>query len=283
MKYLYAIGICLVLTLSACLPSIGGNGNTYSGDTVGTALAQTQAVADQAGTMVAQTQAAASGGNVVAPPAGNEQPAQQGASATANINLNCRSGPNTVFDLVVVLNAGEGGTVIGKNNNTGLWYELQTADGKECWADSENLTLTGDVASVPLVSSPPTPTQVPPAYWWAGTWTTYQTVYFSNDPSTEKIIPVTFVMTGTNTLSASYVAWGCTSITVNMTTSSDGVYATGTQAYKGGGCGNTVEVHLTMLSNHNQFRGKVNIQGAGSMDAYFAGSRNGYPAPDPRR
>jgi uncharacterized protein YgiM (DUF1202 family) len=282
MKYLYAIGVCLVLTLSACLPSIGGNGNTSSGDTVGTALAQTQAVADQAGTMVALTQAAASGGNVVAPPAGNEQPAQQGVSATANINLNCRSGPNTVFDLVVVLNAGEGGTVTGKNNNTGLWYELQTADGKECWADSENLTLTGDAASVPLVSSPPTPTPVPLTYWWVGTWTSYQNVSMTNDPANETVTPATFVATGPNTVRATYVAFGCSSIVADLTISSDGVYANGTTRYYGA-CGGSNEVHLTMLSNHNQFRGKVNRAGSGTQDWYFAGSRNGYSAPDPRR
>lgn len=134
MKTFSVFSLCLVVALSACLPSIDGN-TSDGGDTVGTALAQTQAVANQAGTMVAQTQAAAgqTGGNVVAPPAGNEQPVQQGVTATANITLNCRYGPDTKYDLVVVMNQGATGTVIAKNTTKSpAWYQLRLADGKEC-------------------------------------------------------------------------------------------------------------------------------------------------------
>jgi hypothetical protein len=225
-----------------------------------------------------------SSGSVQNPPAvvPSETATTQFVTAMANINLNCRFGPNTIFDLVVVINQGQSATVIGRNSDTGLWYKLQTSDGKECWADSANLTLTGDVTTVAHLSSPPTPTPVPPTYYWLGTWTSYQNAYITNNAANETVTPVTFVATGPNTIQGTYVAFGCTSIVATLTVSSDGVYANGTTRYYGA-CGGSNEVHLTMLSNHNQFRGKVNVTGSSSTDWYFAGSRNGFAAPSPRR
>jgi hypothetical protein len=278
MKYLYAIGVCLVLALSACIPSIGGN--TSSGDTVGTALAQTQAVLDSASTMAAQTLAAAgqTGGNVVAPPAGNEQPVVQAITATTNINLNCRYGPGASYDIVEVVNLGTSAPIIAKNTTTSpAWYKLQLADGQECWAGSDNLTITGNVAGLTEITTG-FPTPRPPNYLWVGTWTIWQNECFSNDISCEQIVQATFAATGPNTVVATYNAIGCTWHDY-FTITSDGMYANGTNT-----CGSTVwEAHLRMDPNHNQFRGRWNLQGNTAWDGYYAGARNGYGKPSPTR
>jgi uncharacterized protein YraI len=294
MKRILTIGIVLFITLTACLTStIGTQSNTP--DAVATALAATEAVKDGVATSVAQTMAANPSQNTLPVPTNTAGVAPTATSiptstlppsvvATAGINLNCRSGPSSNFDLIIVLNQGASGKVIGKNSvNTPKWYQLELEDGKQCWVAGDSLTITGDVSGVPEKASPPTPTPVPPASLWAGTWTTWENVCFSNQTDCEQQITVTFTMTGPNTLTTEYRGFGCTSIATYLTVSADGTAADGTQAYEGGECGNTVEVHLRLDPNKNQFRGRANIIGYSSLDAYWCGARNGYGKPNPTR
>jgi uncharacterized protein YraI len=289
MRKIFAFGLCLFITLAACITTTVTPVNTPD------AVATEVALKNSVNTSVAQTMTANQPQNPPPVPTNTTGAAATAVStstatkppfvnATAGINLNCRSGPSSNFDLVIVFNQGASGKVIGKNTvNNSKWYQLELEDGKQCWVADDSLTMTGDVSIIPEKASPPTPTLAPPASLWAGTWTTWENVCFSNKTDCEEVINVTFTMTSPNTLYAAYRGFGCNSITTSLTVSADGYTANGEQAYEGGECGNTVEVHLRLDPNKNQFRGKANIIGYSSLDAYWCGARNGYGKPSPTR
>ena len=287
MKYIFAFVLCLVITMSACLPTFGQPSNIN--DAVATSLAATKSFENAVATLVAQTMVANQSQNPL--PIATNSAATASASATAtatkpppvtataSINLNCRSGPAVTFDLVVVFNQGASGNVIGKNTaHTPKWYQLELEDGKQCWVADDSLTVTGDVSGIPEKPSPPTPTPVPPASLWAGTWTVWQNQCMSNDPACEEVTSETWIMTGPNTMVSTYTSSGCT-WSDSLTVSSDGSRADGIED----GCGVTWEVHLKLDPNHNQFRGKWNIEGNANWDGYYCGARNGFGKPSPPR
>lgn len=79
---------------------------------------------------------------------------------TATVSANCRLGPSTAYDppLTFFL-TGQSAPIIGRTpDGTDLWW-LVIQNTYECWASNTVGTVSGNVASVPVVSFwPPVPT-----------------------------------------------------------------------------------------------------------------------------
>ncbi len=74
--------------------------------------------------------------------------------------LNLRAGPDTVFELVTVLRAGDALTVLGKSADAG-WLQVRTEDGKAGWVAAAYVTLATPLERVAVVAAPPTPAACP--------------------------------------------------------------------------------------------------------------------------
>jgi len=71
--------------------------------------------------------------------------------------LNLRSGPGVVYDILGVLKRGDCLKVIGRNL-AGDWLKVICPDEREGWILCSLLQVNVDVADVPVVQAPPTPT-----------------------------------------------------------------------------------------------------------------------------
>ena len=99
------------------------------------------------------------------------------AIAIGLVNSNCRYGPGGVYSIVGFLLKDERAPIDGRNAETTWWY-IQRQDGPgHCWVANNLTAEEGDVAHVPVVQAPPTPTPVdnePPVvtitYEPTGTW-----------------------------------------------------------------------------------------------------------------
>jgi ABC-type branched-subunit amino acid transport system substrate-binding protein len=69
---------------------------------------------------------------------------------------NVRSGPSTQFDVLGQLNEGESARVIGANREN-TWVVIDFR-GRQGWMSSSLLDIFGDLNTVPIIESPPTPT-----------------------------------------------------------------------------------------------------------------------------
>jgi len=86
----------------------------------------------------------------------------EGASVTADQNVNCRWGPGTVFLHAGLFAEGETAHVDGRNYaKTWLWIQ-QANTGAHCWVAASAVDILGDLESVPVVpTDPPANPQVP--------------------------------------------------------------------------------------------------------------------------
>jgi len=198
--------------------------------------------------------------------------------ATTNSNANCRLGPDKVFALVELLNAGTSALVIGQYTGNGQWWKVRTDAGKECWVLGSNVSTTGDLSIVAMLESPPTPTAPPPPDW-NGNWVLQNSTNVNNPGSNTEVINITMYQTG-NSLrydfkSASY-NWS-----VFATVSADGMSATGTFTLNGMNFGN-VRLYRNP-SNLDQFLGEWWALGQMGLDGYHCGYRKGAGFPDPCR
>ena len=99
------------------------------------------------------------------------------AIAIALCNSNCRYGPDNIYHIVGFLLKDERAPIDGRNAET-MWWYIQRQDGPgHCWVANNLTDEEGDIASVPIVQAPPTPTPVdsePPivtiSYEPVGTW-----------------------------------------------------------------------------------------------------------------
>jgi len=73
---------------------------------------------------------------------------------TATVNANCRGGPGTVYGIVGNLPSGTTVAITGKDV-TGTWWYV--AHEVFCWVSSTTGVAGGDLASLPVIPSPPTP------------------------------------------------------------------------------------------------------------------------------
>jgi uncharacterized protein YgiM (DUF1202 family) len=78
-------------------------------------------------------------------------------------NTNCRTGPNSQFEVVIVLKAGTTVDILGQLSGTNYWI-VKTPDGsKACWIAGDYASPSGSIQLVPTVTQPPAPSPVPPA------------------------------------------------------------------------------------------------------------------------
>ncbi len=99
------------------------------------------------------------------------------AIAIALGNSNCRYGPGNIYHIVGFLMKDERAPIDGRNTETTWWY-IERQDGPgHCWVANYLTDEEGDIAGVPVVQAPPTPTPVdtePPvvtiSYEPTGTW-----------------------------------------------------------------------------------------------------------------
>ncbi len=288
MKKLVFSAIIVMFLLSAC-NLLGSSSTSSDVDTVGTAVAATQGVQNAASTLAAQyaeqTQAAVPPTELptaipptevptLVPP--TEVPA---VKATAIDNANCRFGPDKVFGLVELMNAGTSGLVIGQFNTNGQWWKVRLDSGKECWVFGTNVNVTGDTNSVAMLESPATPTPVPPPTW-TGRWTLWMSGGFENTPNQVVAVTVDMVQTG-NQLTYSFSQWGF-NFNAYLTVSADGMVASGSLNRASPSGSWTLRLER-VPENLNQFRGEWYLGSDRNLDGMNCGGKNGAAMPEPCR
>jgi RNA polymerase sigma-70 factor (ECF subfamily) len=82
------------------------------------------------------------------------------AIAIALGNSNCRFGPDNVYHIVGFLLKDERAPIDGRNAETTWWYTQRQDGPGHCWVANYLTDEEGDIASVPIVQAPPTPTPV---------------------------------------------------------------------------------------------------------------------------
>ncbi len=88
------------------------------------------------------------------------EPTDEPHRLTANVNANCRTGPNVIFDEYGYLLEGESAPAIGRASDNS-WYVAQLPDRpKACWISASIVSINFDPAVLSIVASPPTPTPV---------------------------------------------------------------------------------------------------------------------------
>ncbi len=166
-----------------------------------TILGQAQKTADAASggdTSGGETQGdEASTATEVPPPTNTIEPPPTVPGApgvTANVDANVREGPSTDFKGVGALLNGQSATIEGKDP-TGTWYQITfpAGVGGKAWIAASTVTTSGDVNSLPIVSSPATYTSTP-----TNTATAAATATATNTP-----LPITATATSTATVTAS--------------------------------------------------------------------------------
>lgn len=97
--------------------------------------------------------------------------------AIALVDSNCRGGPNTNFDILGYLLAGDRTRIRGRDSLTNWWVVDQMDGTGTCWVANNLTQEEGDLTQVPVVQAPPTPTpedtQAPAvqiSYSPTGTW-----------------------------------------------------------------------------------------------------------------
>ncbi|MEA1979173.1 MAG: sigma-70 family RNA polymerase sigma factor [Chloroflexota bacterium] len=82
------------------------------------------------------------------------------AIAIALGNSNCRYGPDNIYHIVGFLLKDERAPIDGRNAETTWWYTQRQDGPGHCWVANYLTDEEGDIASVPIVQAPPTPTPV---------------------------------------------------------------------------------------------------------------------------
>ncbi len=74
-------------------------------------------------------------------------------------NTNCRTGPGLVYDWLVTAQKGEQSEAVAKDPLGEYWYIRQPGqEGSFCWLWGKYATPSGDTASLPVFTPPPSPT-----------------------------------------------------------------------------------------------------------------------------
>lgn len=80
-----------------------------------------------------------------------------GPQVSVSSVTNCRTGPNTAFDLILVVNPGQSYDLVGKDSADNYWV-IKNPVGGTCWLWGQYATTTGDTSSLPEVPPPAVPT-----------------------------------------------------------------------------------------------------------------------------
>jgi len=76
---------------------------------------------------------------------------------TAEVNLNCRRGPGTVYETVWYLSQGQTVPLVGRSQDS-TWLVVERSDGLgQCWVSAGYLTINVAVGSLTTIAAPPLP------------------------------------------------------------------------------------------------------------------------------
>jgi hypothetical protein len=84
-------------------------------------------------------------------------------TVTVSQDTNCRTGPGIQYDLVSALLIGQTAEIVGKSTATNYWIIKTPGGTGTCWLWGQYATVSVDIASLPEITIPPTPTPAPPA------------------------------------------------------------------------------------------------------------------------
>jgi hypothetical protein len=148
----------LALGMTACnLPSSQQNVNDAIASTL-TAMAGTAQVVLPA-TSPTFTETSVPPSSTPQPPAPTPVLATFTPSGTFFVvvtGANCRSGPDTFYDKTTSFQPGTYLTLVGHNADNSWWYVL--TGSTNCWISASTGHTTDALASLPLITAPPTPT-----------------------------------------------------------------------------------------------------------------------------
>ena len=184
----------------------------------------------------------------------------------ADVDTNCRLGPDLVYTVIGYLTIGETSTVLGQLAGGGWWYIENTTAGREpCWVWGQTTIVEGDPSNLPYITPPPTPTPLPN---WTGNWSTH--IESQGDYSL-------YIQQSGDLISASISGSQLFGTLSNYDQRADGyLYSPATPGTS------TPAPNYTfawkMLSNGNQFSGYLDHLGSHYA---WCGARNGYALPDP--
>jgi predicted outer membrane repeat protein len=100
------------------------------------------------------------GGQNSVPLPPNAQPGPLTVLAVFMVNANCREGPDTRYDVVTSLLAGDQAVVHGQggpNYPNWKYIELPNVPGAFCWISDSTVQYVGPVGEVPVITPPPLP------------------------------------------------------------------------------------------------------------------------------
>jgi hypothetical protein len=78
-------------------------------------------------------------------------------SFTPNLNANCHTGPDLIFDVLDVVPKGQSYPIDGRNL-AGDWVRIMLNPNRGCWVMASSGIASGDLSGVRVLISPPTPT-----------------------------------------------------------------------------------------------------------------------------
>ena len=152
MKRIFSILFATSLLLASCnLPDVDVE------TSVATAAAQTiEAALSQAAPLASQTAAAESSSSLTQP-AQTESAAGSSSTPFASFEdvTNCRTGPGVDYERITQITPGFAVEIVGFYPPN---YWVVSTDKGLCWVAGEFVTPSGNYASVPTVTAPPTPT-----------------------------------------------------------------------------------------------------------------------------
>jgi len=77
---------------------------------------------------------------------------------SVSLDTNCRTGPGIIYDYLTFLPVGEKAEVIGKYTSVSPTYWIIKKGGITCWLWGQYATVEGNVAALPEMIPPPSPT-----------------------------------------------------------------------------------------------------------------------------
>lgn len=119
---------------------------------------QTESSANESSSSESTTENEAQPAEATAAPAEEPTPTEAPADPViaANDGMNVRSGPGTTYPIVGALQAGELASAIAKTA-AGDWWQVLLASGQEGWVFAQLVTPSGNVDSVAVAATIPTP------------------------------------------------------------------------------------------------------------------------------
>jgi len=164
-KFPALIILAWLVFVSACnlpgaQPAAGGSSPEASvplETQVARAVASTQAAAQTASASAAPGTPA---DTLTPPPVATQTftPSPTFPMVTVSTATNCRSGPNTNYDLLGLMKVGEKAQVVGRSElSDTMIIKLPSNPAITCWLWAQYASVEGDVSGLPVVAIPPTP------------------------------------------------------------------------------------------------------------------------------